>query len=191
MFNEARAFLLDLNTGTILFIQPLLTTIGTSRNSDVILAADGRIGGIHAAIRMLEDRFVIEDFGSGSGTLVNGKSIRGLSSIDCGDEIEVGAYRLLLVLPQATEEAFHKMLECFAQIPNVFSLLPCPGNSILGTVLMHLRRLRGCAFAVPSPQVRSFRTSSPESAKFLRRSAGATARSEDFSRCRMMMASLH
>jgi len=76
--------------------------IGRSRTSgnDVILSGDGMVSKQHARIeREAGGRFTIYDLGSTNGLSVNGVRVDGSRVLDDGDEIVIGATKL--VFPQA------------------------------------------------------------------------------------------
>jgi pSer/pThr/pTyr-binding forkhead associated (FHA) protein len=73
-------------------LAPEGTTIGRSRDSNILLA-DDRVSRRHARIDLRQGVFVISDLGSANGTLVNGQRIQRQALRD-GDEIRIGDTRL-------------------------------------------------------------------------------------------------
>lgn len=141
MYSQNSAFLLDLDDGRVYPLQENLTTIGSSQRSDIVLAQDGKLARMHAVVRNIDAGFVIEDFESGAGTWVNGFATRGYTPLHCGDEIEIGGHRLILISQKLSQEAYEKVLNRLILMPNVFSLVPCPGDSILSRLVAHLAML--------------------------------------------------
>jgi hypothetical protein len=64
-------------------------TIGRTAENDVVLS-DPAVSRHHASIRQVDGLWVIEDLGSGNGTLVNGEVIDTPSELDVGDAVTIG-----------------------------------------------------------------------------------------------------
>ena len=70
-------------------LQPLYR-IGRSPNVDVPLMSDPTVSGLHAVLRVIGQRLVLEDMGSAAGTFVNGTPIR-KAEITRSDHIRIGS----------------------------------------------------------------------------------------------------
>lgn len=76
---------------------------------------DDEVSRNHAVVRLLEQpggsvRLLLEDLGSTNGTLVNGRTLRGVAELAAGDRITFGRHVLKLVAMDALERAFHQTL---------------------------------------------------------------------------------
>ncbi|MES1248059.1 MAG: FHA domain-containing protein [Actinomycetota bacterium] len=72
------------------------TTIGRSPDCGIFLD-DVTVSRRHAAIVRRDDRWSIEDLGSLNGTFVNRRRVE-TASLEDGDEIQIGKYRLTFLL---------------------------------------------------------------------------------------------
>src|SRR5207244_12670529 len=71
-------------------------TIGGGSANDVVISWDGTVSRMHAVLeRMGEAGWVVRDLSSRNGTFVNGERIWRDCPLYSGDEIRVGATRLL------------------------------------------------------------------------------------------------
>ena len=80
--------------------EPLLldadrVTVGHDDGNDIALASDGTVSRLHAAFERFGSGWCVIDLGSRNGTHVNGERILGPRSLHPGDEIRVGATRLV------------------------------------------------------------------------------------------------
>ena len=73
-------------------------TIGSDRISGVVIDELG-VKGFHADLRVDGDTILIEDVGTGLGTMVNGRRIGGAVPLHLGDEIGVGPGVLVVAEP--------------------------------------------------------------------------------------------
>ena len=65
------------------------TTIGSAPECEIYLFKDTRVGPRHAALHTIAGGFELEDLGSPTGTLVNGKAIR-RTRLRNNDQIQIG-----------------------------------------------------------------------------------------------------
>jgi hypothetical protein len=70
-------------------------TIGRGEGCDIALFGDHTIEKLHARIYSKGGRYYVEDAGSGTGTLVNGRPVSGPTALRNGDRVEVGRACLL------------------------------------------------------------------------------------------------
>ena len=70
--------------------------VGRADSNDVILGSDSTVSRAHAAIVRYPSGWCVRDLGSANGTFVNGERVMGEQSLQPGDEIAVGASRLVL-----------------------------------------------------------------------------------------------
>ena len=75
-------------------VPPAGGTIGRSRDCDIVLADSG-VSRRHAAIRPLDDGWVLEDLGSTNGVLLNGREVRGEERLTPGDRVALGSTEIV------------------------------------------------------------------------------------------------
>jgi pSer/pThr/pTyr-binding forkhead associated (FHA) protein len=83
--------------GRILATHPLdkgVMTVGSGRRSDIALPPRG-VARLHALIRWIDGRWVIEDRGSMTGLVYNGKSIEHQHTLRDGDHIFLSRWVVL------------------------------------------------------------------------------------------------
>jgi serine phosphatase RsbU (regulator of sigma subunit) len=78
--------------------------IGRSLHSDLIIA-DHYLSRTHARLVRQGEALAVEDLGSRTGTRVNGAPVRGATAVGPGDQIEIGASRILLQEDGAAKES--------------------------------------------------------------------------------------
>lgn len=76
---------------------------------------DDEVSRSHAVVRLLEreggdTHLLLEDLDSTNGTVVNGRSLRGVAELQAGDRLTFGRHVLKLVAMDALERAFHQTL---------------------------------------------------------------------------------
>ena len=69
------------------------TTIGRSPDCDIFLD-DVTVSRSHAVLLQQDGSFQIEDLGSLNGTFLNRKRIESVETLESGDELQIGKYRL-------------------------------------------------------------------------------------------------
>jgi DNA-binding CsgD family transcriptional regulator len=70
-------------------------TLGTDPANDVALPADPTLSRLHAVLERYEAGWCVRDLGSRNGTFVNGQRVWSERSLRPGDELRVGATRLV------------------------------------------------------------------------------------------------
>ena len=75
-------------------------TVGRSEDNDVVLP-DSRVSAVHALLERLGPHWSVRDLGSRNGTEVNGQRLMAERVLHPGDEIHVGASRLIFRAPRA------------------------------------------------------------------------------------------
>jgi DNA-binding CsgD family transcriptional regulator len=70
-------------------------TLGTDPANDLALPADPTLSRLHAVLERYEAGWCVRDLGSRNGTFVNGQRIWGERPLRPGDELRVGATRLV------------------------------------------------------------------------------------------------
>lgn len=78
-------------------------TIGHSATNDVPLPFDNTVSGVHAVLERIASRWSVRDLSSRNGTFLNGERIWRERPLRPGDEIRVGATRLVALLEGAGE----------------------------------------------------------------------------------------
>ncbi|MFA6074421.1 MAG: FHA domain-containing protein [Negativicutes bacterium] len=78
-----------------LFRVDLNLNIGRSENNDVVIASP-TVSAEHAIISFKKGNYLITDFGSTNGTLLNGEKLEGSAVIKIGDEIAIGPARFVV-----------------------------------------------------------------------------------------------
>lgn len=76
-------------------------SIGRTADNDLVLN-DASVSRRHAQLKLLDDGWVIEDLGSGNGTIVNGAKIDGPFTVAAGDNVTIGPVTFTI---DADEEA--------------------------------------------------------------------------------------
>src|SRR5215813_2420053 len=74
------------------------TSIGRAAGSDVELA-DAEVSHLHAVVERYGSAWSVRDVGSSNGTYVNGERVLSELRLQPGDEIRVGASRLVFRAP--------------------------------------------------------------------------------------------
>ncbi len=100
--------------GRVFPLQPGDNMVGRAPSVHIPLV-DDEVSRNHGVVRLLmgssgEPRLLLEDLGSTNGTLVNGRSIRGVVEVLPGDRLAFGRHVLKLVAMDALERAFHQTL---------------------------------------------------------------------------------
>jgi FHA domain len=70
-------------------------TIGRHASNDVALADDSAVSRVHAVLELVGPTWVVRDLSSRNGTRVNGDLISGDRPLGSGDEVRIGAARLV------------------------------------------------------------------------------------------------
>jgi len=70
-------------------------TIGRHPSNDLAVEADSEVSRVHAALEIVGPSWVVRDLSSRNGTRVNGSLISGERPLADGDEVRVGATRLV------------------------------------------------------------------------------------------------
>ncbi len=83
----------DGRTRTVL--SPIPVTIGRVSPATLVLS-DAHVSRLHARIDRLDGVLSIRDLDSRNGTLVNARPIDGSAALGIGDEIDVGASRIVI-----------------------------------------------------------------------------------------------
>jgi DNA-binding CsgD family transcriptional regulator len=71
-------------------------TVGSHEGSDIALVGDRRASRLHAVLERFATGWTIRDLGSRNGTFVNGRRLEGEQVLKAGDEIRIGATRLVM-----------------------------------------------------------------------------------------------
>jgi pSer/pThr/pTyr-binding forkhead associated (FHA) protein len=77
--------------------------IGRSPEADINISYDDYCSRKHASIRILNNKFVIEDLNSTNGTYVNGKKIEGEWMLSDGDIITFGQTKIVLRMQKTNQ----------------------------------------------------------------------------------------
>ena len=97
--NESRCF----RRGHVWKLKPGSVYGRDPKRADEVID-DEKVSGLHARIKLQEDRFEIFDLGSQNGTFVNGKRIESVTSLEQDDQIRIGdTVFVLKTLPPPTE----------------------------------------------------------------------------------------
>lgn len=78
-------------------------TIGKADGNDVIVADDPAVSRLHAALEPYGASWVVRDLGSRNGTFVNGERVIADRALHHGDEIRIGATRLVYRASEAPQ----------------------------------------------------------------------------------------
>ena len=84
------------NSGSRFLLDSDVTTAGRHPASDIFLD-DVTVSRRHAVMSETDDGFTIEDLGSLNGTFLNRRRIESAETLEDGDEIQVGKYRLIFL----------------------------------------------------------------------------------------------
>ncbi len=76
-------------------LRPGEVLIGRSSGCHLVLD-DGLVSRRHARIVVLEERAIVEDFGSANGVFVNGRRVAGSQPLAPGDELQIGLQQFVL-----------------------------------------------------------------------------------------------
>jgi pSer/pThr/pTyr-binding forkhead associated (FHA) protein len=85
------------NAGSRFLLDAEVTTVGRHPNSDIFLD-DVTVSRKHAQFLRAEGGFAVKDVGSLNGTYVNRSRIDVPTSLQTGDEVQIGKFRLLVHL---------------------------------------------------------------------------------------------
>jgi len=97
-------------------------SIGRAAGSDLVVN-DDEISRKHALLEKKDDRFVVGDYRTGNGTLVNGKRVQQSAEIQAGDIIGIGKLELEFVIAQAHPATLGLKVEYASQLKTV-GMLP-------------------------------------------------------------------
>jgi hypothetical protein len=81
-------------------------TIGGGESNDLAVTWDSTASRLHAVVERIGAGWVVRDLSSRNGTFVNGERIWGERPLNPGDEIRVGATRILFRSDQPTGETW-------------------------------------------------------------------------------------
>jgi pSer/pThr/pTyr-binding forkhead associated (FHA) protein len=70
-------------------------TIGSAADTDLVIGTDPTVSRLHAVIESVGSQWVVRDLGSRNGTFVNGERLLGDRVLRAGDELRVGATRIV------------------------------------------------------------------------------------------------
>lgn len=108
-----------------------VTSVGRNELSDVPLFGDPRVMRTHAAIKIVNSRYVIFDQGTPTGTLVNGRAAPSAVLKD-GDEIQIGTHKLLFfekaTAPRFVPDKDRPAPEPLPPIPEIPGVCPFCGE---------------------------------------------------------------
>jgi DNA-binding transcriptional ArsR family regulator len=76
-------------------------TIGKAEGNDVVVGSDASVSRLHAALEPYGATWCIRDLGSRNGTFVNGERVISERALHHGDEIRIGATRLVFRASEA------------------------------------------------------------------------------------------
>lgn len=79
----------------LVLLESAATTIGRGTTNTLALGRDPAVSRLHAVIERYQGGWCIRDLGSSNGTFLNGERVVGERRLQGGDEIRVGASRLL------------------------------------------------------------------------------------------------
>lgn len=79
----------------ILLLQAAHLTIGRHPSNDLALADDAEVSRVHAVLERVGPAWVLRDLSSRNGTAVNGDRISADRPLAAGDEVRIGATRLI------------------------------------------------------------------------------------------------
>jgi pSer/pThr/pTyr-binding forkhead associated (FHA) protein len=85
------------NAGSRFLLDAEVTTVGRHPSSDIFLD-DVTVSRKHAQFLRGDDGFAVKDVGSLNGTYVNRSRIDDVTSLQTGDEVQIGKFRLLVHL---------------------------------------------------------------------------------------------
>jgi pSer/pThr/pTyr-binding forkhead associated (FHA) protein len=83
-------------------IQKRQFSIGRQKECDLVIT-DSSASRRHAVIVEEQGRYFLEDLNSRNGTLLNGQKV-GRSTLKDGDEIQIGGFKAMFVIPEASKE---------------------------------------------------------------------------------------
>lgn len=88
-------------------------SIGTAASNDIVVASDRTVSRLHAVLERFPGGWSVRDLGSRNGTYVNGTRVLSDCALRGGDEIRVGATRILF----RSDEGGADLLTEFADRP--------------------------------------------------------------------------
>jgi pSer/pThr/pTyr-binding forkhead associated (FHA) protein len=75
-------------------------TVGRAPGNDILIDNLG-VSRRHAVVKVVDDRYLLEDLGSANGTFVNGERIAGPRELQDGDQITIVKHTILFQVPRA------------------------------------------------------------------------------------------
>lgn len=93
--NNTDPFLVGIDTRQIYLLSDLCTTIGRSKENDIVVVTDLSLSRRHAVITKVEGAYYLRDLRSSNGTLVNGQAVDGMVLLKPNDEVFLGRTRML------------------------------------------------------------------------------------------------
>lgn len=93
--NISDPFLVGIDTRQIYLLSDICTTIGRSKENDIVVVTDLSLSRRHAVITKVEGEYYLRDLRSANGTLVNGHAVEGMVQLKPNDEVFLGRTRML------------------------------------------------------------------------------------------------
>jgi hypothetical protein len=79
----------------VVVLEPQRASLGKARSNDIVLRSDPTVSRMHAVLERFSGGWAVRDLAARNGTFVNGQRLLGDCQLRSGDEIRLGATRLV------------------------------------------------------------------------------------------------
>ena len=122
-FLNKEPHLVCIESGIIYPLADICTTIGRSKENDIVLLKDLSLSRRHAVITKVEGKYYLRDLRSSNGTLVNGLLVDGMQVLSPDDEVFLGRTRMFFS-PSESRLAAARSFGSAKKVPTPSLLMP-------------------------------------------------------------------